>query len=34
MYLNGFIIQEYKDNSYKGVDGSGFGENTGENGDF
>lgn len=31
MYLNGFIIQEYKDNSYKGVDGSGFSENTGEN---
>lgn len=31
MYLNGFVIQEYRDNSYKGVDGSGFGENTGRN---
>lgn len=31
MYLNGFIIQEYKNNSYKGVDGSGLSENIGAN---
>ena len=31
MYLNGFIIQKAVDNGYKGVDGSGFSANTGEN---
>ena len=31
MYFNGFIIQEDRNNSYKGVDGSGFSENTGQN---
>ncbi len=24
IYTNGFVIQEYKDNTYKGIDGSGF----------
>ncbi|MCR5609169.1 MAG: hypothetical protein K6G26_08915, partial [Lachnospiraceae bacterium] len=31
MYINGFIIQEYIENSYKGIDGSGFSKNTGRN---
>lgn len=31
MYVNGYIIQKYVDNGYKGVDGSGFSANTGEN---
>jgi len=31
MYINGFIIQEYRENGYKGVDGSGFSENSGQN---
>ena len=31
MYVNGIVIQKYVDNNYKGIDGSGFSENTGEN---
>lgn len=31
LYTNGFIIQQRTDNPYKGVDGSGFSENTGQN---
>lgn len=31
MYTNGLVIQKYVNNSYKGIDGSGFSENTGEN---
>ena len=31
MFVNGIIIQKYVDNSYKGIDGSGFSENTGQN---
>ena len=31
MYVNGFIVQKYVANSYKGIDGSGFSDNTGEN---
>ncbi|MCH5348034.1 MAG: hypothetical protein J1E40_01800 [Oscillospiraceae bacterium] len=31
MYVNGIVIQKYVSNSYKGIDGSGFSENTGEN---
>ncbi len=31
MYVNGYIIQKYVDNGYKGVDGSGFSDNSGEN---
>ncbi len=31
MYINGFIIQEYIENGYKGIDGSGFSKNTGRN---
>ena len=31
MYVNGFVIQKYADNSYKGIDGSGFSDSTGEN---
>lgn len=31
MYFNGFIIQEYREGSYKGIDGSGFSENTSRN---
>jgi len=30
LYTNGFIIQQRTDNPYKGVDGSGFSENTGQ----
>ncbi|MDE5884129.1 MAG: hypothetical protein K2H29_03510 [Oscillospiraceae bacterium] len=31
MYVNGIVIQKYVSNSYKGIDGSGFSENTGRN---
>lgn len=31
MFTNGIVIQKYVDNSYKGIDGSGFSENTGKN---
>ena len=31
MYFNGFIIKEYNNGTYKGIDGSGFGENTANN---
>ena len=31
MYINGIVIQKYVSNSYKGIDGSGFSENTGCN---
>jgi len=31
MFVNGFIIQKYVDNGYKGVDGSGFSANSCEN---
>lgn len=31
MYVNGLVIQKYVDNRYKGIDGSGFSENTGQN---
>lgn len=31
MYTNGLVIQKYIDNPYKGIDGSRFSENTGEN---
>ena len=31
MYVNGIVIQKYVNNSYKGIDGSGFSENTGQN---
>lgn len=31
MYVNGIVIQKYVDSSYKGIDGSGFSENTGHN---
>ena len=31
MYVNGIVIQKYVDNNYKGIDGSGFSESTGEN---
>lgn len=31
MYVNGIVIQKYVSNSYKGIDGSGFSENTGLN---
>lgn len=31
MYVNGIIIQENKDKKYKGIDGSGFSYNTGNN---
>lgn len=31
MYTNGIVIQKYVSNSYKGIDGSGFSENTGQN---
>ncbi len=31
MYINGIVIQKYVSNSYKGIDGSGFSENTGKN---
>ena len=31
MYINGVVIQRYADNAYKGIDGSGYSENTGLN---
>ena len=31
MYVNGFIIQEYREGTYKGVDGSGFSEKSAKN---
>lgn len=31
MYVNGYIIQKFVDNGYKGVDGSGFSTDSGEN---
>lgn len=31
MYVNGIVIQKYVNNSYKGIDGSGFSENIGQN---
>ena len=31
MYINGMVIQKYVSNSYKGIDGSGWSENTGCN---
>lgn len=31
MYVNGIVIKKYAGNSYKGIDGSGFSENTGLN---
>ena len=31
MYINGIVIQKYVSNSYKGIDGSGWSENTGCN---
>ncbi|MCR4703080.1 MAG: hypothetical protein K5665_05380 [Saccharofermentans sp.] len=31
MFVNGYIIQKYVDNGYKGVDGSGFSADSGEN---
>lgn len=31
MYINGIVIQKYVSNSYKGIDGSGWNENTGCN---
>lgn len=31
MYTNGLVIQEKSENTYKGIDGSGFSESTGQN---
>ncbi|MBR5683765.1 MAG: hypothetical protein IKW96_10935 [Ruminococcus sp.] len=31
MFVNGFIMQRYAESSYKGIDGSGLSEKTGEN---
>ena len=31
MFVNGIVIQKYVDNPYKGIDGSGFSEKTGQN---
>ena len=31
MYVNGLVIQKYVNNPYKGIDGSGYCENTGQN---
>lgn len=31
MYTNGIVIQRYVENQYKGIDGSGFSEHTGQN---
>ena len=31
MYVNGIVIQRCVDNKYRGIDGSGFSENTGQN---
>lgn len=31
MIVNGIVVQKYSDNSYKGIDGSGFGEKTAQN---
>ena len=31
MHVNGFIIQEYKERTYKGIDGSGFSEKSAKN---
>ena len=31
MHVNGFIIQEYREGTYKGVDGSGFSEKSAKN---
>ncbi|MBR6968439.1 MAG: hypothetical protein IKH78_07875 [Ruminococcus sp.] len=31
MIVNGIVVQKYSDNSYKGIDGSGFSENTAQN---
>ena len=31
MHINGFIIREYKEGTYKGVDGSGFSEEAAKN---
>ena len=31
MYVNGIVVQKYVSNSYRGIDGSGWSENTGEN---
>ena len=31
MHVNGFIIQEYKEGTYKGIDGSGFSEKSAKN---
>ena len=31
MHVNGYIIQKFVDNGYKGVDGSGFSTDSGEN---
>ncbi len=32
MHINGFIIQDYKEGTYKGIDGSGFSEKLAKNG--
>ena len=31
MFVNGLVVQKYIDNSYKGIDGSGFSYNTAQN---
>ena len=31
MFVNGLVVQKYVDNSYKGIDGSGFSYNTAQN---
>ena len=31
MFVNGIVIQKYVDNPYRGIDGSGFSEKTGQN---
>ena len=31
MTVNGIVVQEYSDNSYRGIDGSGFSEKSAQN---
>ncbi|MBO4478227.1 MAG: hypothetical protein J5757_07885 [Lachnospiraceae bacterium] len=31
MFVNGIVVQSYVDNSYRGIDGSGFGKNSAQN---